>query len=323
MTSSDKPSAELIPTVTQPSHKFADPQITANGEARASVSLQALNTLWLNTGTLCNLACESCYIESSPKNDALVYLSRSEVAAYLDEIVALELPVKQIGITGGEPFMNPDIIDIVDDCLSAGHQVLLLTNAMRPMQKCQEQLLDLQKRYPAQLELRVSVDHFNQTKHEEERGKRSWEPMRAGLQWLAANHFTLTIAGRTRWGESEQVLRDGYAQLFDAWGLPVDAQDPLALTLFPEMDPAADVPEITTACWGILDVDPSDLMCATARMVVKYKGAQHPNVVACTLLPYAEGFVYDRDLRSSLAPIPLNHTHCAKFCVLGGGSCSA
>ena len=81
MTSSDKPSAELIPTVTQPSHKFADPQITANGEARASVSLQALNTLWLNTGTLCNLACESCYIESSPKNDALVYLSRSEVAA--------------------------------------------------------------------------------------------------------------------------------------------------------------------------------------------------------------------------------------------------
>ena len=133
MTSSDKPSAELIPTVTQPSLKFSDPQITANGEARASVSLQALNTLWLNTGTLCNLACESCYIESSPKNDALVYLSRSEVAQYLDEIVALELPVKQIGITGGEPFMNPDIIDIVDDCLSAGHQVLLLTNAMRPM----------------------------------------------------------------------------------------------------------------------------------------------------------------------------------------------
>jgi hypothetical protein len=54
--------------------KFRDPFVTATGEPRAQVALQRLETLWLNTGTLCNLACATCYIESSPTNDALVYL---------------------------------------------------------------------------------------------------------------------------------------------------------------------------------------------------------------------------------------------------------
>ena len=53
-------------------YKFRDPRITAAGEARASVALKRLNTLWINTCTLCNLTCVNCYIESSPTNDRLV-----------------------------------------------------------------------------------------------------------------------------------------------------------------------------------------------------------------------------------------------------------
>ena len=63
-----------------------DPRVTAEGEQRAAVTPRLLETVWLNTGTLCNLTCENCYIESSPQNDRLVYLTRSEVLAYLDEI---------------------------------------------------------------------------------------------------------------------------------------------------------------------------------------------------------------------------------------------
>ena len=54
--------------------KFADPDVTAKGEPRASVALSRPRTLWFNTGTLCNIACETCYIESSPTNDRLVYI---------------------------------------------------------------------------------------------------------------------------------------------------------------------------------------------------------------------------------------------------------
>jgi hypothetical protein len=82
------------------------------------------------------------------------------------------------------------------------------------------------------------------------------------------------------------------------------------------------VPEITTACWGILGVDPTTMMCATARMVVKRRGAPAPEVVSCTLLPYQEAFSLGATLAESLVPVPLNHRHCARFCVLGGGSCS-
>src|ERR1700680_55064 len=66
--------------------KFRDPFVTAAGEPRARGALRALETLWFNTGTLCNLACQHCYIESSPTNDRLVYLSAAEVAEYLDEM---------------------------------------------------------------------------------------------------------------------------------------------------------------------------------------------------------------------------------------------
>ena len=72
--------------------KFQDPFITAGGERRAHVALRALETLWFNTGTLCNLTCGHCYIESSPKNDRLVYLTAAEVAEYLDEIGISGLP---------------------------------------------------------------------------------------------------------------------------------------------------------------------------------------------------------------------------------------
>ena len=99
--------------------------------------------------------------------------------------------------------------------------------------------------------------------------------------------------------------------------------NPGATVLFPEMDEQVEVPEITTACWGILDKSPSDVMCASSRMVVKRKGAAKPTVLACTLLPYDEQFEMGETLKEAEAPVSLNHPHCAKFCVLGGASCSA
>ena len=303
--------------------KFRDPETTAKGETRAEVALARLDTLWFNTGTLCNLTCSNCYIESSPTNDVLIYLTAAEVAAYLDEIAALGWPVREIGFTGGEPFMNPDIAAMLDDALGRGFEVLVLTNAMKPMHRHKAALLALKDRYGARLTLRVSVDHYSPTLHELERGSRSWAPMHDGLAWLAANGFSLAVAGRTVWKESEDKLREGYQRLFRELGLVLDAKDPSRLVLFPEMDATLDVPEITTACWGILGVHPDAMMCASSRMVVKRKGAARPAVVACTLLPYDPQFELGASLADAAGAVKLNHPHCARFCVLGGGSCSA
>lgn len=302
--------------------KFQDPFITAKGERRAWVTLKSLDTLWFNTGTLCNLTCQHCYIESSPKNDRLVYLTASEVAEYLDEIETGGFPTSLIGFTGGEPFMNPDLPAMLEDVLSRGLRALVLTNAMKPMAKCKPALLKLRDRFGEQLTIRVSIDHYGPQVHELERGKRSWRPTIDGFVWLARNEFSLHVASRRLSGEPEAAIRRGFARLFAELGVPIDADDPVALTVFPEMDAAAEVPEITEACWGILGKSPESVMCASSRMVVKRKGASHPVVLACTLLPYDTRFELGWSLAEASGAVPLNHPHCAKFCVLGGGACS-
>lgn len=73
--------------------KFQKPSVTEDGSARASVALSHPETLWFNTGTLCNITCTKCYIKSSPTNDALVYMTAPEVEDYLDQIAARGWPV--------------------------------------------------------------------------------------------------------------------------------------------------------------------------------------------------------------------------------------
>ncbi len=302
--------------------KFQDPYLTAMGEKRAQVALKRLEILWFNTGTLCNLTCGRCYIESSPKHDRLVYLTAAEVAEYLDEIERGGLPTSLIGFTGGEPFMNPELAAMLDDALSRGFQALVLTNAMKPMAKCKPALLRLNKRYRDRLTIRVSIDHYGRQVHEEERGRRSWQPTIDGLLWLARHGFAVDVASRRLSGEAEAEIRAGFARLFAELGVAIDTDDPVALMVFPEMDAAADVPEITEACWKILGKSPESVMCSSARMVVKRKGATRPAVLACTLLPYDERFELGPSLAEASGAVPLNHPHCAKFCVLGGGACS-
>jgi uncharacterized Fe-S cluster-containing radical SAM superfamily protein len=302
--------------------KFRDPLLTAKGEKRAHVGLRSLDTLWFNTGTLCNLTCHHCYIESSPKNDRLVYLTAAEVTGYLDQIAEGSFSTSLIGFTGGEPFMNPELSSMLEDVLSRNLRALVLTNAMKPMNKCKPALLRLKEHYGDRLTIRVSIDHYGRRVHEIERGERSWRPTIEGLQWLARNGFSVHVASRRLSGEPEDAIRRGFAGLFAEIGVAIDVDDPVALMVFPEMDAATDVPEITEACWGILGKSPESVMCATARMVIKRKGAASPTVTACTLLPYDARFELGRTLAEASGAVPLNHPHCAKFCVLGGGACS-
>lgn len=311
--------------------KFRDPDRTLKGEARAEVGLVSLDTLWINTGSLCNITCVNCYIESSPSNDRLAYISLAEVVPLLDE--ARALGTREIGFTGGEPFLNPEIIPMMQAALQRGFEVIVLTNAMAPMSRPRVAagLEALHKAFGARLTLRVSIDHHTSALHDKERGAGTFDKTAEGMDWLAARGIRTAIAGRTCWGESEADARAGYAALISRRGWAVDAANRTELVLFPEMDGKRDVPEITTACWGILHKSPNDMMCAHSRMVVKRKDAARPVVVPCTLLPYDEAFEMGATLAEAAqadggmfanGAVKLCHPHCAKFCVLGGGSCS-
>lgn len=317
------PQMKDIPLANQ--GKFQNPALTAKGEARATVALSDPQTLWFNTGTLCNIECANCYILSSPTNDALVYITADEVRNYLDQLDARQWGVREIAFTGGEPFMNPQMIEITQASLERGYDVLILTNAMLPMmrKKMREGLLALQAAYPDKLTLRISVDHYSQDLHDAERGAGSFEKTIQGMKWLSENGFTMAVAGRSVFADSDADSRAGYAAFYAEHDFNIDAYSPAITVLFPEMDEAIEVPEITTACWGILDKSPNAVMCASSRMVVKRRGASSLAVLACTLLPYAPEFELGETLEEAERDVALNHPHCAKFCVLGGASCSA
>jgi hypothetical protein len=221
--------------------------------------------------------------------------------------------------------MNPDILGMIEAALVRGHRVLVLTNAMRPMMRprVRRGLADLAARFGARLGLRVSLDHYGAARHDAEREGGSFAKALDGMRWLRDHGVRMAVAGRDLWGAGEAAARAGYAALFAREGFAIDAEDPAQCVIFPEMDEETEMPEITTACWGILGKRPEDVMCASSRMVVKRRGAARPAVLACTLIAYDPRFELGATLAEAGGAVALNHPHCAKFCVLGGASCSA
>ena len=300
-------------------NKFKDQKVTADGSNRAFIEARNIKTLWFNTGTLCNIECRNCYIESSPKNDSLAYLTFEEVKSFIDEAIDKNLGTNEIGFTGGEPFMNKDIMKMIDYSLRKRLKVLVLSNAMKPMLNRTKELIKLNH---SNLTIRVSIDHYEKEKHEEIRGKNTYDVMLQGLKWLNENNFNYTLATRLLWNEKEEDLRKNFGTFIKNNNLRLDTNSPKELVTFAEMDEKIDTPEITTSCWDILNKDPNDIMCSWSRMVVRKKNSKNPSVIACTLLPYADEFDLGETLTNSLQKIYLNHKHCSKFCVLGGSSCS-
>jgi sulfatase maturation enzyme AslB (radical SAM superfamily) len=300
-------------------NKFKNPKFTADGSDRAFVEAEKIKTLWFNTGTLCNIECKNCYIESSPKNDRLVYLTFDEVKNFIDEAIEKNLGTQEIGFTGGEPFMNKDIIKMIEYSLSKGLKTLVLSNAMKPMLNRVEEIKKVNHK---NLTVRVSIDHYEKSKHEEIRGKNTYDIMMKGLKWLDENDFNYALATRLLWNETEEELRKNFGIFVKNNHLKLNTNSKQELVTFAEMDESVDTPEITTSCWDILKKDPKDIMCSSSRMIVRKKDLKKPSVIACTLLPYDEEFDLGQTLTNSLQKIYLNHKHCSKFCVLGGSSCS-
>ena len=220
--------------------------------------------------------------------------------------------------------MNPEIIKIIEESLSRGYQVLVLTNAMRPMQRprIKSALEMLVKQYGKQLVFRISLDHWSSAKHDELRGKGSYQISMAGMAWLNEIKATIHVAGRTLWDEDMHECRTQYQAVFDKIGVDINAFDPVETVLFPELDERFETPEITTECWSVLNKKPKQIMCSSSRMVVHRKGQPQASIIACTLLPYEPMFELGTTLEQAYQNIYLNHPHCSKFCVLGGASCA-
>lgn len=290
---------------------------TPDGSPRGFIQSYALDELWLHTGTACNLACSFCLEGSKPGDNRLQLMRFDDAKSYIDE--ALTLGVKQFSFTGGEPFINKDMVRILDYALQH-RPCLVLTNATEPLIKRLKQLIPLLDR-EHQLHFRVSLDHFDASKHDVGRGEGMFVVALQGLKALHDMGFALSVANQALPGISPEDAAQKFMEVFQAAGLPKD----LSRIEFPEFyPPESDVsaPQITQSCMTDFQTENSrrDFMCAFSRMVVKIDG--QTKVYACTLVDDDPDYALGETLAQSLqVPVSMKHHRCYS-CFQFGASCS-
>lgn len=173
--------------------------LSANHAPR--VYLQDLDNLWFQiTGTLCNLTCTHCFISCSPSNHSFEFLDYQTVIRTLDE--SISLGVKEYYFTGGEPFMHPRILDILEATLRIG-PATVLTNGTLFRDKTVQRLQQLRDDSIYSLELRVSIDGPDPVSNDRIRGEGSFDRAMAGVKKIIDAGFLPIITMAQTWDDAD------------------------------------------------------------------------------------------------------------------------
>ncbi len=184
------------------------------------IELNHLDHLWFQVGgTLCNLTCHHCFISCGPKNNSFGFLSLAEVQRRLCESVALG--VKEYYFTGGEPFLNPELVAILTETLRYG-PATVLTNGTVLKDEWLVELRDAEADSAYSLEFRVSIDGFTSETNDPIRGEGTFARAMRGVVKLVSFDFLPIITAARTWPierDAEvvarfiQMLRDaGYSR---------------------------------------------------------------------------------------------------------------
>ena len=143
--------------------------------------------LWLYTNFDCNLRCDYCCVRSSPKAPRRA-LGVERVRRIAWE--ASSLGVREIFVTGGEPFLLADIGDILSACAAAA-PTTVLTNGMLLVGRRLETLRALPR---DRLTLQISLDSPTPERHDAHRGEGTWSKAVRGIEQARAAGFRVRLA---------------------------------------------------------------------------------------------------------------------------------
>jgi len=159
--------------------------------------LSSLDALWFQVaGTLCNLRCNHCFISCAPDNRTLDMMTFVRFKPYLDDAAARG--VKEYYFTGGEPFLNPEIFDMLEATLAVG-PATVLTNATRFDENKAAKLVRLSAASEYTLELRVSIDGFSAATNDPIRGPGTFDLAMSGVRLLVSAGFLPIITAVRSW----------------------------------------------------------------------------------------------------------------------------
>ncbi|HEX3582300.1 MAG TPA: radical SAM protein [Thermoanaerobaculia bacterium] len=279
------------------------------------VPMLSLDTIWFQVaGTLCNIACTHCFISCSPTNHAHEMMTFDEIVPHLDE--AKRLGVREYYFTGGEPFMNRDMLRILEATLKQG-PATVLTNGMLLRKETCRALRELIERSEYSLDLRVSLDGFDGETNDAIRGEGVWDRVMPGLANLAEAGInpviTVTTAAE---GVDSAEGRAKFLDLIRSFGFTKPRLKVLSLFRI-------GAEEARTRAYGSSErltaealegADMSVLQCSTSRMVTS-KG-----VYVCPILIDYDAARMGETIGETLRPFPLAYGAC-HTCWVDGVTC--
>jgi molybdenum cofactor biosynthesis enzyme MoaA len=280
------------------------------------VELGHLDELWFQVGgTLCNLECRHCFISCSPHNHNFGFLDLAAVRRALEESVGLG--VKEYYFTGGEPFLNRDLVPILELTLRYGPATVLTNGTVLP-EDWLERLRQAEEASPYSLELRVSIDGFTAASNDAVRGLGTFERILRGVRLLVAHGFLpiLTVA-RTSDDQDDEALVEGFVRLCREQGY-----DRPRLKILPTLRLGAEVArqrgyhadERVTD--DMMDgYDAGRLLCQHSRTVTDR------GVYVCPILIDAPDARLGGTLAEAAVAYPLRHQACFT-CYLYGAICA-
>ena len=300
----------------RPGEPVNQPQTLAPSSHRyPEQPLQHLDTLWIQVaGTVCNLRCTHCFVSCGPGEDRHALLSREQVRERVAE--ALPLGVREFYFTGGEPFVHPELLDILADTLVHGPCTVLTNGTLLP-EATVGALLELTGRLRYSLEIRVSLDGDRAVDHDAFRGRGSFERAMAGILALARRHLLPIVTVTQNTDEDPLRFRERYLEMLRAAGVPRPRLKVLPMFLlgrevertrgYQPVETLADLPAEA--------FDPGRLQCASCRAVTSQ------GVFVCPLLVDEPGGRMGSRIEETLGSFALTHGACST-CYVTGMTCA-
>ncbi len=290
---------------------------TPDGDSRGYIQPGSLRELWFHMGTRCNLGCRFCLEAAGPQADRVETMSHQEAQPFMEK--ALGLGVERFSFTGGEPFVNSDMVRILSNALDH-KSCLVLTNGTQPLRNRLDEVRRLMDK-PHDLSFRISLDYPDPKRHDEARGQGSFDMALQSLRELHGAGFRVSVARHRNPGECESEIDTKYRWLFSKTGLPAET----GIISFPELHKPGvqiEVPHITENCMTTYKDEKSraQFMCAFSKMIVKTGGKVA--VYACTLVDDDPDYALGKTLgESTQVRVMLKHHRCYS-CFAAGASCS-
>ena len=262
-----------------------------------------LETLWLQvTGTLCNLTCKHCFITCGPNNASHPIMASAQVTEAVDD--ALGFGVREFYFTGGEPFLHPEIEELIAYVLERG-PLSILTNGLLIDAPRADRLAKLAAASPYSLDLRISLDGFTADQNDPIRGRGTFEKIIGAVTRCAAAGIPpiLTI---TEVVPATEATLPAFQQLLAEAGITrprLKFLPPVRLGREARRDRGYQDEE-RLVDGDLLPDEVFSLACGTGRMVTA-KG-----VYPCPILIEAKNARMSDRLGDALTPIQLSHQAC-------------